>query len=232
MHFEASLVVIVALMATARSLSFASTTIAIKRMTPPIRKYSQTPQVYHRTLHARRLFRISRGGAFMSSETEGGNASVPIPPSPQSGIISEYASSASSSSTLNELMPASPNEGSVLHQPQPRPQTPPKLGGPPPGFLRKALPSFPWHRLPDWLTYARCIAIPLMGVLFYYPTKQGVYRDVTTATVFAFASITDFLDGYLARRWKISSSFGAFLDPGECEEKEIAWSTINLVFHS
>lgn len=89
------------------------------------------------------------------------------------------------------------------------------IGGPPPGLLRRALPSFPWHRLPDWLTYARCAAIPILGILFYYPSLNPNIRAGLTAAVFAFASFTDYLDGYLARRWKITSSFGAFLDPGK-----------------
>lgn len=94
-----------------------------------------------------------------------------------------------------------------------QPVTPPPsalLGpnAPPPGFLRKALPSFPWHRLPDWLTYARCVAIPALMVLFFMPDMH-----VATGLLFAFASFTDYLDGYLARRWDITSAFGAFLDP-------------------
>jgi hypothetical protein len=88
------------------------------------------------------------------------------------------------------------------------------VGGPPPGLLRRSLPSFPWHRLPDWLTYARCIAIPILGIVFYYPLSNPRVSAVLTAALFAFASFTDYLDGYLARRWEITSSFGAFLDPG------------------
>ena len=79
---------------------------------------------------------------------------------------------------------------------------------PPPGWLRKTFPSLPWHRVPNLLTYARCIAIPLMMVLFFMPN-----RHVATGVLFAFASFTDWLDGYLARRWDITSAFGAFLDP-------------------
>lgn len=77
-----------------------------------------------------------------------------------------------------------------------------------PGFLRKKLPGLPWHRLPDWLTYARCLSIPGLVVLFYLPGKH-----IETAILFALASFTDWLDGFLARRWDITSSFGAFLDP-------------------
>ena len=78
----------------------------------------------------------------------------------------------------------------------------------PPGPLRRAFPAFPWHKLPDWFTYARCLAIPALVVSFYAQANH-----VPTALLFAAASFTDWVDGYLARRWDITSAFGAFLDP-------------------
>lgn len=78
----------------------------------------------------------------------------------------------------------------------------------PPGFLRSKFPNLPWHTLPNLLTYARCLAIPALVILFYMPESH-----VITGVLFAFASFTDWLDGYLARRWDIASPFGAFLDP-------------------
>jgi len=86
----------------------------------------------------------------------------------------------------------------------------PLIGGPEPGFIRRLLPFVAWHRVPDWLTYARCIAIPLLAVVFY--NEKG-YDHVASGVLFAFASFTDWLDGFLARRWEVTSSFGAFLDP-------------------
>jgi CDP-diacylglycerol--glycerol-3-phosphate 3-phosphatidyltransferase len=77
-----------------------------------------------------------------------------------------------------------------------------------PGAIRKIIPGFPWHKLPNWLTYIRCLAIPVVIALFYLPN-----RHVETGCLFAVASFTDWLDGYLARRWDITSPFGAFLDP-------------------
>ncbi|RVU84810.1 CDP-diacylglycerol--glycerol-3-phosphate 3-phosphatidyltransferase [Leucothrix sargassi] len=61
--------------------------------------------------------------------------------------------------------------------------------------------------IPILLTYLRIAAIPLMVALFYmdYP--------LATAIVFALAGVTDWADGYLARRWGQESRFGAFLDP-------------------
>ncbi len=77
-----------------------------------------------------------------------------------------------------------------------------------PGFLRKTFPSFCWHLLPNCLTYFRCAAIPMLIVFFYSPQYKAI-----PSGIFAVASATDYLDGYLARRWDITSDFGAFLDP-------------------
>ena len=82
----------------------------------------------------------------------------------------------------------------------------------PPGFLRRLFSSFPWHVLPNYLTYARCLAIPLFMILSYYPVRFP-NRALVLSIVFALASFTDWLDGFLARRWDITSPFGAFLDP-------------------
>jgi CDP-diacylglycerol---glycerol-3-phosphate 3-phosphatidyltransferase len=80
-----------------------------------------------------------------------------------------------------------------------------------PGFLRKTFPQVAWHRIPNWLTYARCIAIPALVFQFYYDT--GLNKNLHSSLIFTIASITDYLDGFLARRWDICSPFGAFLDP-------------------
>jgi CDP-diacylglycerol--glycerol-3-phosphate 3-phosphatidyltransferase len=77
-----------------------------------------------------------------------------------------------------------------------------------PGFLRRRFPHLPWIRLPNLLTYARCLAIPLLVYLFHLPTAH-----LATVALFGAASLTDWFDGFLARRWECSTSFGAFLDP-------------------
>ena len=66
-----------------------------------------------------------------------------------------------------------------------------------------------WN-LPNILTWLRIIAVPLVVVLFYLPHK---WADAFAAILFAAASITDSLDGYLARRMGLTSRLGAFLDP-------------------
>ena len=73
----------------------------------------------------------------------------------------------------------------------------------PPGLLRSKFPGLPWHRFPDWLTYARCLAIPAFVALFYSKNAQS---HLYCGTIFALASITDWLDGFLARRWDVSTA--------------------------
>ena len=64
--------------------------------------------------------------------------------------------------------------------------------------------------LPNSLTILRISLIPIFIVAFYYPW-QWHYACVTG--IFALAALTDWLDGYLARKLKQVSSVGAFLDP-------------------
>ncbi len=66
-----------------------------------------------------------------------------------------------------------------------------------------------WN-LPNILTWLRIVAVPLVVVLFYLPHK---WADIFAGLLFAAASITDSLDGYLARRMGLTSRLGAFLDP-------------------
>jgi len=56
----------------------------------------------------------------------------------------------------------------------------------------------------------RIILIPVFIIIFYLPFS---WAHSAAALVFALASFTDWLDGYLARRWQQISPFGAFLDP-------------------
>ena len=64
--------------------------------------------------------------------------------------------------------------------------------------------------LPNALTLLRIAMIPVLLGLFYLPYK---WSNELTALVFALAALTDWLDGYLARRLHQTSQFGAFLDP-------------------
>lgn len=69
--------------------------------------------------------------------------------------------------------------------------------------------------LPNVLTYARILAVPLIVFCFF---TEGHLASSDTARwvalfIFALASVTDFLDGYLARRWQQISNIGRMLDP-------------------
>ncbi|MFY9180518.1 MAG: CDP-diacylglycerol--glycerol-3-phosphate 3-phosphatidyltransferase [Venatoribacter sp.] len=64
--------------------------------------------------------------------------------------------------------------------------------------------------LPNLLTLSRIIMIPLMVISYYWFGSNG---PIISAVLFAAASITDWFDGYLARKWNQTSALGAFLDP-------------------
>ncbi len=70
-----------------------------------------------------------------------------------------------------------------------------------------------WN-LPNLLTWARIVAIPLLIAIFYFPMNVSeADRNLLATAVFVAAAITDWIDGWLARRWNQTSPFGAFLDP-------------------
>ena len=68
----------------------------------------------------------------------------------------------------------------------------------------------PILNIPNILTMTRIAAIPLMAVLLMSPSQPAGFW---AAAVFSLASVTDWLDGYLARRMGIVTIFGKFLDP-------------------
>lgn len=69
--------------------------------------------------------------------------------------------------------------------------------------------------LPNTLTWLRIAAIPLLLLIYYLPTAWLTWpsRNLMATVVFIAAALTDWLDGWLARRLNQTSSFGAFLDP-------------------
>lgn len=64
---------------------------------------------------------------------------------------------------------------------------------------------------PNILTGMRIFMIPVLVIVFYLAPVE--WRYLASATVFTIASVTDWLDGYLARKWGQTTPFGAFLDP-------------------
>jgi cardiolipin synthase (CMP-forming) len=69
--------------------------------------------------------------------------------------------------------------------------------------------------LPIALTWLRVAAIPLLVTIFYLPESwlSMPEKNALATGLFIFAALTDWLDGYLARRMKQESAFGQFLDP-------------------
>ena len=69
-----------------------------------------------------------------------------------------------------------------------------------------------FFNLPTLLTWARVVAIPLV-VGVYYTALPDQTKNIAGTALFVVFALTDWADGYLARRLKMTSSFGAFLDP-------------------
>ena len=69
-----------------------------------------------------------------------------------------------------------------------------------------------FFNLPTLLTWARILAIPLV-VGVYYTGLSAATQNVVGTALFILVALTDWADGYLARRLGLTSSFGAFLDP-------------------
>jgi cardiolipin synthase len=69
-----------------------------------------------------------------------------------------------------------------------------------------------FFNLPTLLTWARILAIPVI-VAVYYTSLSPATQNVVGTGLFIVFALTDWADGYLARRLNMTSSFGAFLDP-------------------
>jgi len=77
------------------------------------------------------------------------------------------------------------------------------------------------------LTWFRIAAIPLIVVVFYLPFG---WSRPAAAVIFTLAGLTDWLDGYLARRLQLTSRFGAFLDP--VADKLMVATTLILILQA
>ena len=85
--------------------------------------------------------------------------------------------------------------------------------------------------IPNLITLSRIVLIPLLIGIYYLPegwlSTHG--KNVAATAVFIFAGITDWLDGYLARRLNQMSAFGAFLDP--VADKLIVVAALVVLLH-
>ncbi|MDJ0614213.1 MAG: CDP-diacylglycerol--glycerol-3-phosphate 3-phosphatidyltransferase [Rhizobiaceae bacterium] len=80
--------------------------------------------------------------------------------------------------------------------------------------IRKDKPALVYS-IPNLLTYARILAVPMVAVCFYLEGKlqSSDFARWSALIIFVIASLTDFLDGYLARIWQQTSNIGRMLDP-------------------
>ena len=66
------------------------------------------------------------------------------------------------------------------------------------------------HTVPNWLTFGRILSLPLIIILASFSSRGF---GIAAAVVFSLAAITDFLDGYIARKTGQVSEFGKLIDP-------------------
>lgn len=69
-----------------------------------------------------------------------------------------------------------------------------------------------FFNLPTLLTWARIVSIPLVVGVFYLDLQDQT-RNLIATVLFIVVALTDWADGYLARKLNMTSAFGAFLDP-------------------
>jgi CDP-diacylglycerol--glycerol-3-phosphate 3-phosphatidyltransferase len=82
--------------------------------------------------------------------------------------------------------------------------------------------------VPTILTWMRIVAIPLLVGVFYLPLPQET-RNLTAGVMFIVFALTDWLDGFLARKLHQTSAFGAFLDP--VADKILICASILVLVH-
>jgi CDP-diacylglycerol--glycerol-3-phosphate 3-phosphatidyltransferase len=82
--------------------------------------------------------------------------------------------------------------------------------------------------VPTLLTWARIAAIPLIIGVYYVPLDGGM-RNLLATVMFVFFALTDWLDGWLARKLNQTSAFGAFLDP--VADKFLVCASLLILVH-
>ncbi len=71
------------------------------------------------------------------------------------------------------------------------------------------------YNIPNIITYFRIALIPCLVMIFYLPETyfEAQQKNIWATAIFILAAISDWLDGYLARKLDQTSKFGAFIDP-------------------
>jgi CDP-diacylglycerol--glycerol-3-phosphate 3-phosphatidyltransferase len=85
--------------------------------------------------------------------------------------------------------------------------------------------------LPTMLTWIRLFLIPFFVIIYYIPNSLMLMpiKNLVATAIFIIAALTDYLDGYLARRLGQETPFGAFLDP-VADKAIVAASLVVLVY--
>ncbi|MCY7305891.1 MAG: CDP-diacylglycerol--glycerol-3-phosphate 3-phosphatidyltransferase [Rhodoferax sp.] len=85
--------------------------------------------------------------------------------------------------------------------------------------------------IPTIMTWTRIVAIPLIVGIFYLPDSVATMpgKNLVATVLFVLFAATDWLDGYLARKLKQTSSFGAFLDP--VADKFLVCASLLILVH-
>ena len=83
--------------------------------------------------------------------------------------------------------------------------------------------------IPTLMTWTRIVAIPLIVGVYYWPGLQNAVRNEIATVLFVVFAVTDWLDGYLARKLNQTSAFGAFLDP--VADKFLVCASLLILVH-
>ena len=83
--------------------------------------------------------------------------------------------------------------------------------------------------IPTIMTWTRIVAIPLIVAVYYIPGLTDAARNVLATVMFVVFAITDWLDGFLARKLNQTSAFGAFLDP--VADKFLVCASLLILVH-
>lgn len=83
--------------------------------------------------------------------------------------------------------------------------------------------------IPTLMTWTRIVAIPLIVGVYYLPGLPATAQNEIATIMFVLFAVTDWLDGYLARKLNQTSAFGAFLDP--VADKFLVCASLLILVH-
>jgi len=83
--------------------------------------------------------------------------------------------------------------------------------------------------IPTLMTWTRIVAIPLIVGVYYLPGLSPMAQNEIATVLFVLFAVTDWLDGYLARKLNQTSAFGAFLDP--VADKFLVCASLLILVH-